>query len=71
MIDPKLHLESIDFKIQEYIQNDVEEYCKKFSNEEAKIIFLNNVPFELAINFEFIKRKELKICCLIGSVVIF
>uniref|UniRef100_A0A914H6F5 Uncharacterized protein n=1 Tax=Globodera rostochiensis TaxID=31243 RepID=A0A914H6F5_GLORO len=28
-------------------------------NEEAKIIFLNNVHYELAINFEFNQRKDI------------
>uniref|UniRef100_A0A914H4Z2 Uncharacterized protein n=1 Tax=Globodera rostochiensis TaxID=31243 RepID=A0A914H4Z2_GLORO len=57
-IDPKLHLDSQDFKIQEYVQNDVEENCKKFENEEAQIIFLNKVHYELAINFEYNQQKE-------------
>uniref|UniRef100_A0A914H4M6 Uncharacterized protein n=1 Tax=Globodera rostochiensis TaxID=31243 RepID=A0A914H4M6_GLORO len=57
-IDPKLHFDSQDKEIREYVQKDVEESCKKFENEEEKIIFLNNVHYELAINFEFNQRKE-------------
>uniref|UniRef100_A0A914I6B1 Uncharacterized protein n=1 Tax=Globodera rostochiensis TaxID=31243 RepID=A0A914I6B1_GLORO len=57
-IDPELHFNSQDKEIQEYVQNDVEENCKKFDNEEAKILFLNNVRYDLAINFEFNQRKD-------------
>uniref|UniRef100_A0A183CHH8 Uncharacterized protein n=1 Tax=Globodera pallida TaxID=36090 RepID=A0A183CHH8_GLOPA len=53
---------SQDKEIREEVQREVEENCKKFDNKEAKIIFLNNVHYELAINFEFNQRKELKIC---------
>uniref|UniRef100_A0A914HY76 Uncharacterized protein n=1 Tax=Globodera rostochiensis TaxID=31243 RepID=A0A914HY76_GLORO len=57
-IDPELHFISQDKEIQEYVQKDVEENCKKFDDEEAKIIFLNNVRYDLAINFEFNQRKD-------------
>uniref|UniRef100_A0A914H668 Uncharacterized protein n=1 Tax=Globodera rostochiensis TaxID=31243 RepID=A0A914H668_GLORO len=57
-IVPELHLDSEDKKIREYVQKDVEESCKKFENEEVKIIFLNNVRYDLAINFEFNQRKD-------------
>uniref|UniRef100_A0A914H653 Uncharacterized protein n=1 Tax=Globodera rostochiensis TaxID=31243 RepID=A0A914H653_GLORO len=57
-IDPGLHLDSQDKAIRKYVQNDIEESCKKFDNEEAKIIFLNNIHYELAINFEFNQRKD-------------
>uniref|UniRef100_A0A183CD46 Uncharacterized protein n=1 Tax=Globodera pallida TaxID=36090 RepID=A0A183CD46_GLOPA len=69
MIDPKLHLDSQDIKIHEYVQKDVEENCKKFDNndnEEEKII-LNNVHYELAMYFEFNQWKELAICCQISA----
>uniref|UniRef100_A0A183CFE2 Uncharacterized protein n=1 Tax=Globodera pallida TaxID=36090 RepID=A0A183CFE2_GLOPA len=71
MIDPKLHLDSQDLKIQECVQKDILESSKKFNNdnEEVKIIFLKSVHYELAINFEFNQQKELKICCLIGSTI--
>uniref|UniRef100_A0A914H0I1 LAGLIDADG homing endonuclease n=1 Tax=Globodera rostochiensis TaxID=31243 RepID=A0A914H0I1_GLORO len=58
-IDPELHLESLDKEDREKAQKDVEENCKKFENEEAKIIFLNNVHYELAINFELNQRKDI------------
>uniref|UniRef100_A0A914H5M8 Uncharacterized protein n=1 Tax=Globodera rostochiensis TaxID=31243 RepID=A0A914H5M8_GLORO len=58
-IDPELHLDSQDKKIQEYVQKDVEESCKKFDNEEEKMLFLNNVRYDLAINFEFNQRKDI------------
>ncbi|KAI3419765.1 hypothetical protein GPALN_004195 [Globodera pallida] len=60
MIDPKLHLDSQDLKIQECVQKDVLESSKKFDNdnEEVKIIFLKSVHYELAINFEFNQRKD-------------
>uniref|UniRef100_A0A914HYE2 Uncharacterized protein n=1 Tax=Globodera rostochiensis TaxID=31243 RepID=A0A914HYE2_GLORO len=57
MIDPELHLDSIDNEIRGDVQK-LEESCKKFDNEEAKNIFLNNVYYELAINFMFNQRKD-------------
>uniref|UniRef100_A0A914H5J0 Uncharacterized protein n=1 Tax=Globodera rostochiensis TaxID=31243 RepID=A0A914H5J0_GLORO len=57
-IVPELHLDSEDKEIREKVQKDVEESCKKFDNEEAKIILLNNVHYDLAINFEYNQRKE-------------
>uniref|UniRef100_A0A914H8K1 Uncharacterized protein n=1 Tax=Globodera rostochiensis TaxID=31243 RepID=A0A914H8K1_GLORO len=56
-IDPELHFDSQDKEIQQEVQKDFEENCKKFENEEEKIMFLNNVHYELAINFEFNHRK--------------
>uniref|UniRef100_A0A914H4V1 Uncharacterized protein n=1 Tax=Globodera rostochiensis TaxID=31243 RepID=A0A914H4V1_GLORO len=50
---------ALELDLNEYVQKDVEENCKKFENEEAKIIFLNNVHYELAINFEFNQRKDI------------
>uniref|UniRef100_A0A914H4E4 Uncharacterized protein n=1 Tax=Globodera rostochiensis TaxID=31243 RepID=A0A914H4E4_GLORO len=58
-IDPELHLDSQDKEIRKNVQKDVEESCKKFDNEEAKIIFLNNVHYELTINFVFNQRKDI------------
>uniref|UniRef100_A0A183C5C1 Uncharacterized protein n=1 Tax=Globodera pallida TaxID=36090 RepID=A0A183C5C1_GLOPA len=59
MIDSKLHLDSQDQEIREDFQKNVEENCQKFENEEAKIIFLNNVHYELAINVECNQRNEI------------
>uniref|UniRef100_A0A914I703 Uncharacterized protein n=1 Tax=Globodera rostochiensis TaxID=31243 RepID=A0A914I703_GLORO len=57
-IDPELHFNSQDKEIQENVRKDVKENCKKVDDEEAKIIFLNNVRYDLAINFEFNQRKD-------------
>uniref|UniRef100_A0A914ICS8 VWFA domain-containing protein n=1 Tax=Globodera rostochiensis TaxID=31243 RepID=A0A914ICS8_GLORO len=64
-IDVTLHMDKLDSKIQDYVKRDFEKHCEIIKRidrtvEETKIALLNNVRYDLVINFKFNAWKDVR-----------